>query len=65
MAAVAAARFCKPGLRHGEKSTLQWPQARLLGDQTVIRGDGGETHQFAGGQVPVLTAQQGIPVADD
>jgi catalase len=36
-----------------------------LGDETVIRGEGGETHQFAGGAVPVLTTQQGIPVADD
>lgn len=28
-------------------------------------GEGGETHQSAGGEVPVLTTQQGIPVADD
>ena len=35
------------------------------GDQTVLRGAGGETHQIAGGDVPVLTTQQGIPVADD
>ena len=35
------------------------------GDQTVLRGAGGETHQVAGGDVPVLTTQQGIPVADD
>jgi catalase len=34
-------------------------------DQTVLRGQGGETHQTAGGDVPVLTTQQGIPVADD
>jgi len=26
---------------------------------------GGETHQTAGGDVPILTTQQGIPVADD
>ena len=36
-----------------------------LGDQKIIRGEGGETHQVAGGDVPVLTTQQGIPVADD
>src|SRR5579872_7312054 len=36
-----------------------------LGDQTVVRGDGGETHQVAGGDVAVLTTAQGIPVADD
>ncbi|MBV9826092.1 MAG: catalase [Alphaproteobacteria bacterium] len=36
-----------------------------FGDQTVTRGEGGETHQVAGGDVPVLTTQQGIPVSDD
>jgi catalase len=36
-----------------------------LDDQTVMRDDGGETHQLAGDPVPVLTTQQGIPVADD
>ncbi len=35
------------------------------GDQTVYRGEGGETHQVASGERPVLTTQQGIPVADD
>ena len=29
------------------------------------RGAGGETHQTAGDDVPTLTTQQGIPVADD
>jgi hypothetical protein len=28
-------------------------------------GHGGEIHQVAGGDVPVLTTQQGIPVSDD
>jgi catalase len=28
-------------------------------------GQGGEIHQVAGGEVPVLTTQQGIPVSDD
>jgi catalase len=36
-----------------------------LGSEAVERGAGGETHQVAGGDVPVLTTQQGIPVADD
>jgi catalase len=36
-----------------------------LGDQTVMRGQGGETHQIARGDVPPLTTQQGVPVADD
>ncbi len=30
-----------------------------------FRGAGGELHQTAGGDVPVLTTQQGIPVSDD
>ncbi|MCB9946682.1 MAG: catalase [Rhodospirillaceae bacterium] len=33
--------------------------------QAVVTGQGGETHQRAGGDVPVLTTQQGVPVADD
>ena len=36
-----------------------------LADQTVLRGEGGETHQVAGGDVPVLTTQLGTPVSDD
>ena len=35
------------------------------GDTEVAVGNGGETHQTAGGNAPVLTTQQGIPVADD
>jgi catalase len=34
-------------------------------DQTVSTGAGGEVHQTAGGETPVLTTQQGIPIADD
>ncbi len=33
-------------------------------DQTVIRGNGGETHQTADGDA-TLTTQQGVPVSDD
>ena len=36
-----------------------------LADQNIMRGTGGETHQIAGGDVPVLTTQQGTPVSDD
>ncbi len=36
-----------------------------LASQAAQRGEGGETHQIAGGDVPVLTTQQGMPVADD
>ncbi len=35
-------------------------------DQTIARGTGGETHQTAGEENrPILTTQQGAPVADD
>jgi catalase len=34
-------------------------------DQQVATGPGGEVHQTASGDTPVLTTQQGIPVADD
>jgi catalase len=36
-----------------------------LGEQTIERGSGGETHQVATGDVPHLTTKQGVPVADD
>jgi catalase len=36
-----------------------------LDDQKVTRGEGGETHQTAGDEVPQLTTQQGIPFSDD
>ena len=36
-----------------------------MADAQIMRGEGGETHQVAGGGVPVLTTQQGIPVSDD
>jgi catalase len=40
-------------------------QARFE-DQTVHLGQGGETHQYAGeNDRPMLTTQQGVPVADD
>ncbi|MEO3997784.1 catalase [Mesorhizobium sp. CAU 1732] len=34
-------------------------------DQTLVRGQGGELHQIAEGDAPVLTTAQGGPVADD
>ena len=34
-------------------------------DQTVSISEAGEVHQTAAGDTPVLTTQQGIPVADD
>jgi catalase len=34
-------------------------------DQRVMTGTGGEVHQTADGDTPILTTEQGIPVADD
>ena len=34
-------------------------------DEIVVRGKGGEVHQTAGADVPVLTTQQGTPISDD
>jgi catalase len=41
------------------------PKQAKIADTAIRRGHGGETHQVAQGDVPVLTTQQGIPVADD
>src|SRR4030088_1425025 len=40
-------------------------KSALLNDQKVMRGQGGEPHQIAGNDIPSLTTQQGVPVADD
>ncbi|MEY9586002.1 hypothetical protein ABIA15_004823 [Sinorhizobium fredii] len=34
-------------------------------DQKATRGNGGELHQIAEGDTPILTTAQGGPVADD
>ncbi len=39
--------------------------AAKINDRTLIRGNGGELHQVAEGDTPVLTTAQGGPVADD
>ena len=36
-----------------------------ISDQKLLRGEGGELHQIARGDVPVLTTAQGGPVSDD
>jgi catalase len=48
------------GKRHGAK-----PKTKQFADAAVTLGTGGETHQTADADVPVLTTQQGTPVADD
>ena len=37
----------------------------MSADQKVTRGAGGELHQTAGGDVPVMTTAFGVPVSDD
>jgi len=52
------------GSSRGKKTADQRKSVQLA-DETIIRGEGGETHQIATGEIPVLTTQQGIPIADD
>ena len=40
-------------------------KSATFGDLTVQTGVGGEVHQKSGGEVPVMTTQQGVPVGDD
>jgi len=46
------------------KGTQSWADIQV-GDQKVRQGHGGEYHQTAAGDTPVLTTNQGVPVADD
>jgi len=48
-------RITREGSRKGSRDA----------DPAVTIGAGGEVHQQADGNVPVLTTQQGVPVADD
>ena len=48
-----------------KKAAPMADQMGQFGDQTVMTGTAGEVHQTAGGDVPVLTTQQGIPISDD
>jgi catalase len=47
------------------KSTNQAATNATVHDQVLTRGAGGELHQFAEGDTPVLTTSQGGPVLDD
>ena len=47
-----------------DKERLSNPSV-TLGDQTITRGAGGETHQTTEAGYATLTTQQGMPVADD
>ena len=41
------------------------PTTAAIHDQTLIRGEGGELHQVADGNIDTLTTAQGGPIADD
>ena len=47
------------------KGRTQSAESTATTAQASQMGRGGELHQVAGGAVPVLTTQQGIPVSDD
>jgi catalase len=40
-------------------------KSATIHDQKLVRGEGGELHQIAKGDIPVLTTAQGGPVSDD
>jgi catalase len=48
-----------------QNPAIQKNKSAQYSDQTVPTGTAGEVHQAAGGDVPVLTTQQGVPVSDD
>ena len=47
------------------KATKNRHKSVQIVDQKIMRDEGGETHQTAGGDIPPMTTQQGVPVADD
>ncbi len=51
--------------KRGRNDAKQAAQSGNEGEVVQSVGQGGEWHQHAGGDVPVLTTQQGVPVADD
>jgi catalase len=58
----------RPSGKNSGESPKKAPRARgakVMDRYAESQGAGGETHQTADGNVPTLTTQQGIPVADD
>jgi catalase len=55
----------KHAIRDTTQDATSKRETAQYADQRVVTGAGGEVHQTAGGDTPVLTTQQGIPVADD
>ena len=55
----------KPDMAKSSKSSGTSEGSATIHDQKLDRGEGGELHQVAHGDVPVLTTAQGGPVSDD
>ena len=51
--------------KRGSNGRRKSAEVTEMTSPTPETGQGGEIHQVAGGDVPVLTTQQGIPVSDD
>jgi hypothetical protein len=47
------------------KTKRAWGSSATVHDQKLARGEGGELHQTASGDIPVLTTAQGGPISDD
>ena len=47
------------------KDPKQSMHPATIADAKIMRAEGGETHQIAGGDVPILTTAPGIPISDD
>ena len=55
----------KPTARHNGQGADHRRKMAHFTNQDVTTGTGGEVHQTADGDTPVLTTKQGIPVSDD
>ena len=52
-------------MAHTNRAARSGVKVVKIGEETLTRGSGGELHQTADGDTPVLTTNLGIPVSDD
>jgi catalase len=52
-------------MAHTNRAARSSVKVVKVGEETLTRGSGGELHQTADGDTPVLTTNLGIPVSDD
>jgi catalase len=52
-------------MAHTNRAARSGVKVVKVGEETLTRGSGGELHQTAEGDTPVLTTNLGIPVSDD